>query len=673
MELPTVRFLQQTIARQSKVFKWRHLLLLILRTLAVAALVMVFLKPTISAPLAPKKGERVGAVILLDVSASMSYSAGGLSSLARAKSEALRVLDTLGSGDRANVVLSGAQATTLLSEPVRDMAALQTAVRAAQPTEEKADATSAVNLAVEQLAKTNAREKRLYLLSDFQRTNWAEVKFEGVAPDTKIVFVNTDAGTRDNAGIVSMKLRPATPRVGETVTVACEVMNASAGTRTLPVTLAVSGGGRYSQTISVGPFSSATAVFPLKFDTPQRMECTASIPADNFAIDDTRRAVIDLRQMAVVVLITDEDSKKPPSASFFLTRALQPDPQALSGFRVIATKPSQLNNPLLHSADVVVVCNAPQMPEQQFTALARYGAGGGSLVWFLCGDRIVQQITSLSKVVPTTDPLPFAIDSVSDLKGNGKGYVTLSEARYESPLLKAFKDPAAADLSRVKFSRFCTTTEVDHRAETLLKFEDGTAAAVRTNLGSGNLLLLNMTPSPAYSDLARQEAFLPLMHEFLKGLLRRDSDLREFLAGGAASATIPPSAVEKKPRVSCIGPKGSVPVTYEPTTGSVVIELAKRCGFYRIDSNGAPAASIAVNSSPDETDLRWIDPRELESQRQRSASFLAGAGGQGDSAEDFSKGKPLWPYLLAATMLLLFGEQALAKIKPRSRPQAGRA
>ena len=52
-----------------------------------------------------------------------------------------------------------------------------------------------------------------------------------------------------------------------------------------------------------------------------------------------RRAVIDLRQMANVVLITDEDAKKPPSASFFLTRALQPDPQALSGFRVVPVKP----------------------------------------------------------------------------------------------------------------------------------------------------------------------------------------------------------------------------------------------------------------------------------------------------------------------------------------------
>src|SRR6185369_11476916 len=78
MELPTVKFLQRTIAHQSRLFKWRHLLMLIVRTLAVTALVLMFLKPVLNSPLAASADERVGAVVVLDVSGSMSYSAGGL-------------------------------------------------------------------------------------------------------------------------------------------------------------------------------------------------------------------------------------------------------------------------------------------------------------------------------------------------------------------------------------------------------------------------------------------------------------------------------------------------------------------------------------------------------------------------------------------------------------------
>jgi hypothetical protein len=670
VDLPTIKFLERTLARQSSIFRWRHLLLLLLRTLAVAALVLVFLHPTLNSPLAASEADRAGAVLILDVSASMGYSAGGLNSLAAAKSEAIHALQALRSGDKANVVLCGAQPQPLFSEPTRDLESLQNAIRAVQPTEERGNPTAAINVAAEQLAKTNAQAKRLYLFSDFQRTNWADAKFDSIGQDTKIVFSGTDAGARDNIGLSSMRVKPSAPRVGQPIIVACEVFNSTGVGRTVPVTLTLSTGARASQTVALGPYSSATASFPVQFDTAQRVECTATIPGDNFALDDTRRAVIDLRQIASIVLITDEDAQRPPAASFFVARALDPDPVVRTGFRVSAVKPAALNNPVLQAADAVIVCGAPLMPPIQMEALSRYMSGGGTVIWFLTGDRLTEQAQELARHLPTADPLPFKVESVADLTGNGKGYVTLAEARYESPLLRAFKDPSASDLARIHFRRFCVTSEVDRRAETLLKYEDGTAAAVRSGVGSGNLLLVNMSPSPEWSDLAKQEAFLPLLHELLKGLMLREGDVREFTAGGAASATIPPSPSTKTAQIVCNGPQGVVPVVTDQTTGSVVIEKAGKCGFYRLASNGVAAATVAVNSHADESDLRWIDPRELEAPRQKSISYLAGASGQGTSVEDLNKGRPLWPWLLVATMLFLFTEQAIGRLKPRIRTSA---
>lgn len=664
LDLPTVRFLQKTLAQQSHLFRWRHLLLLLLRTLAVLALVVAFTKPTLNAPLAAAGGERAGVVLVLDVSGSMAYTAGGLSSLNRARNEAMKALDSLRPGDRVNVVLCGAQPVAALSQPGEDHGAVRNALRTAQVTEERADLAAAINVAVEQLAKTNARARRLYLFSDFQRTNWAEAKFETVPADTRLLFVNTEGSERENLGITSIRFRPATPRIGETVSLACEVFNSAPAARTAPITLSLSTGARFSQTVSLGPYSSATVSFPLQFDTPQRVECTASLPADNLALDDTRRAVIDLRQMPRVLLLTDENAAAPPSASYFLARALHPNPALPIGFRVQTVRPSALNQPLLASADAVVVCNAPQMPEAQYEALARYTTGGGNLVWFLYGDRIGRLIDGLARRLPASEPMPFRVEGVTDLTGNGKGYVTLAEARYESPLLKAFKDPAAADLTRMRFQRICSTTEVDPRAEVLLKFEDGTAAAVRAGEGSGNLLLVNMSPAPAWSDLARQEAFLPLMHEFLKGILARDTGVREFVPGGAASASLPPSPGTKAPRVTCAGPDGDVPAAADPVTGSVVLERVKRSGFYHIDSGGRPAAALAVNPHADESDLRSLDPRELESQRQKELTYLTGMNGRSAGVADLTKGRPLWHYLLLLALLFLFLEQWLGRLKP---------
>jgi len=668
--LPTVRFLQRAIAQQSRLYRVRRLLLLILRTLAVAALITAFLKPTIISRLGTTGTERTAVVIVLDTSASMGYSAAGISAFSSARNEALRVLDALKPGDKANVILCDSQPKPILSDPADDYGALARGLRAAEVTEERGEPAAAINLAVEQLDKARGKTKRIYLFSDFQRTNWANVKFDAVPAAIQLLFVSANSGRTMNVGITNIRTYPTTPHVGEPITAECEVFNSSDGVRHVPVTLALSNGGRSTQSLDIAPYSSASANFALQFDTPSEVECMVTIPGDNMPADDTRRMVIDLRRMATVVLITDEDVSRAPNGSFFVARALRPDPTGQAGFRVIPVKPLDLNNPLLHAADAVIVCNAPRMPEQQYHALSRYVTNGGSLLWFLYGSQISAQLNALGRQLPAAEPLPLQVDHTVDLSGNGKGYVTLTEARYDSPLLKAFKDPAAADLSHIHFKRICTTSEVDPRAETLLKYDDGTAAAVRTGEGSGSLLLVNMSPDPAWSDLARQQAFLPLLHEFLKGLLTRELGVHDFVAGGAASATIPTEAGHPITRVACTGPDGDVAITTDPVTGSVVIDRAKRCGFYHIAAENRTVGDIAVNMSADETDLRTIDPRELESDRRRQNSYFAGTGVMDTEVGDLGKGRPLWPYLILITLLCLFVEQWVCGLTAKVRKRA---
>ena len=667
-DLPTAKFLRKSVAQQSKFWRWRQLLVLLLRMLAVAALVFAFAKPTWVSPLARKPGERTGAVVVLDVSLSMGYNGGGVSTLSKAKAAAIDAISGLRTGDQASLVLCGAQATVPIAEPTIDISLVQAAIKAANVTEDRADASGAVSVAVEQLAKTNADGRRLYIVSDFQRTNWSNVKFDGVPANTKIIFVSVDNGDRDNLGLTSLRTRPALPRVGETVTVQAEVFNSSRGPRIVPVDLKLSDGQHYARSVSVGPYSSANVSFPVAFDHPERVEVTATLPADNLAADNVRRAVIDLQQMATVVLITNEDVNAPTSATYYLARALHPDLKSNSGFRVVTVKPEALNNPILKSADAVIVCNAPSMPAEQYEALARYTTGGGNLIWLLYGDRTALELTEFAKHLPKAEPLPIHLQSVQNLAGQAKGFASLAEARYDSRLLKAFKDTAAESLTKVKFFKFYITGEVDPRAELLLKFEDGTPAALRTGEGSGNLLLLNMSPSPSWSDLARQPVFLPLMHEFLKGILLKDAAQREVAPGGSASTTIAPTAAA----LTCMGPDNKpIAATLDKTTGSVIVDDVKLAGFYRLWAGNEAVATMVVNPHADESDLRPIDPRELESERQKEVSYLATAAGDG-GARELDRGEPLWQYALLAAALFLLCEQALARVRPKIAARAAR-
>lgn len=660
--LPTFRFLQRSIARQSRIFRLRHLLLLLLRTLLVALLVFVFIKPVLVAPLgAASAGGRV-ALIVLDTSLSMGYRHGGIRSFQKAQAQAARILDGLGAGDRANVVLAGAAPVALHPKPTTDAAALQQAIRSATATEERCDVLAAMALAVEQLGRVETGRKELYLVSDFQRTNWAEVKLEAVPGTTKVIFVGTEEGERENLAVTGIKLRPAVPRAGDDITALVEVWNGTPGARAIPVTFHAGDQPPQTQTVRVPPFASGMAAFPAKFGQPGRHLCTASLQPDALPEDNTRWQVVDLQHSLTVYLLTDENAGASPSGSYFISRALNPTPEVPGGVRVIPKRATDLQDADLQAADAVILSNVITMPADRLPAIKRYVEGGGALLVFLYGEHVRAQMEALHRLAGQGEGLAFLPTGSVDVRRQGKGYVNLAEARFESRLLRIFKDPSAADLGKIRFYRFFLTTEPDPRAEVLLKFEDGTPAAARRAIGAGGILLCNFSPSPADSDLARQEVFPPLLHELLKGMASKETERREFTPGGAASATIPPS----KGAVTATGPDGqSVLITVDRAGGGVVIERAEKAGLYTITADGREAAVVAVNIHPDETDLRTIDPRELQSERDRAPAYLVGTSGKDASLEDLTMNRPLWPYLLLAAFGTLVMEQLVAGLGAR--------
>lgn len=655
--LPTFHFLQRSIARQSRIFRLRHWLLLLLRTLLVALLVFVFIKPVLVAPLGAASTEGRVALIVLDASLSMGYRYGGIRSFQKAQAQAIRILDGLGSGDRANVVLAGATPIVLHARPTTDIAALRQAIRSATVTEERCDVPAAVALAAEQLSRVETGRKELYLVSDFQRTNWAEVKLEAVPSTTKVIFVGTEEGERENLAVMGIKLRPAVPRAGEDITALVEVWNGTPGPRAISVTLRAGDRPPQTQTVHVPPFASATAAFPVQFGQPGRYLCTASLQPDALPEDNTRWQVVDLQHSLRVYLLTDENTGASPCGSYFISRALNPTPEIPGGIRVIPKRATDLKEADLHAVDALLLSNVITLPADRLPAIQRYVEGGGALLVFLYGERVRAQMEALHRLAKQGEGLAFLPTEPVDVRRQGKGYVNLAEARFESRLLRIFKDPSAADLGKIRFYRFFLTTEPDPRAEVLLKFEDGTPAAARRAMGAGSILLCNFSPSPADSDLARQEVFPPLLHELLKGMASKEPERREFTPGIAASATIPPP----KGAVTAAGPDGqSIPIMVDKAGGGVVIERAEKAGLYTITADGQEAAVIAVNIHPDETDLRTIDPRELQSERNRVSTYLVGTSGKDTPLEDLSKNRPLWPYLLLAAFGVLVIEQLVA-------------
>src|ERR1700722_10727980 len=80
-EFSSIQRLRETIVQRSRVFRWRHLLLLLMRTLLLVLLLLAFLKPLLrrfGSSKAPQGGRAV--VLTIDHSLSMEYRAGGIGS-----------------------------------------------------------------------------------------------------------------------------------------------------------------------------------------------------------------------------------------------------------------------------------------------------------------------------------------------------------------------------------------------------------------------------------------------------------------------------------------------------------------------------------------------------------------------------------------------------------------
>src|SRR5579871_675556 len=73
-EFSSVKYIRETIAQRSRIFRWRHLLLLLLRTAFVGLLLLAFLKPLLRRfnSTADQKAARA-VVIIVDHSLGMEH------------------------------------------------------------------------------------------------------------------------------------------------------------------------------------------------------------------------------------------------------------------------------------------------------------------------------------------------------------------------------------------------------------------------------------------------------------------------------------------------------------------------------------------------------------------------------------------------------------------------
>ncbi len=661
----SLMFLEPSPPRLTKRSRLEHLLLLLLRCLALALLAFAFARPFFqeTSVQESESGLPARTVLLIDASASMRRE--GL--WAQARERAADLASQAGPSDQVAVVTFGRGVNTLLN--FEDWSAAPPAARRAladerlasqSPAWESTELGGAVVTAAEMLLDhdtPNPGPRRIVLISDLQA---------GSRVDALSAFEWPKG--------VQLLLEPLTVRPGTQASVQLVADAAdNEQTRAEPVVRVrvTNASDSRREAFKLGwdeAGGSGAAVNPLEIYVPPGQSRVVSLPVGD--LTRPRTAIVlegddetfdnrlfinppEKRQVRVLYLGSEAagDSRQP---LFFLQRAL--------------TGTARI--------DLSVVARAPEAPASADEAGAALvfvtdplsaAAAAGLRAQLQAGATVV----AAPKAAAFGPTLAALVDRPGLVLSEAKpaNYALLSDIDFRHPLFAAFADPRYSDFTKIHFwayRRLDAASLPEHRV--VARFDSGDPALIEIPVGQGRLLVLTSGWVPTDSQLSVSSKFVPLLYSMLElgGALPTAfvpyvvGDALPLPAGSAVAATV-------------TAPDGS---TQTLAAGTRAFAGAAAPGRYRMEAGGA-AVAYAVNLDPAESRLQPLSPDELE---QLGLPLALAEPDAAKTAErqillrgvETEGRQKLWRWFVIGALLILLIESVLAGLTARrASPQGG--
>ncbi|MEX0653607.1 MAG: BatA domain-containing protein [Phycisphaeraceae bacterium] len=665
---PTIALLDEAAASQSRLFKLRRLLLLLLRCLAVVLIVMGFAAPmwVDSRGEAATASDQVGVVILVDVSASTAQQVEGIAAMQSLRAAAGRTLDGLLSGaDVANVVHASARPRAVFAELTANLPAVRHELDTLTPTAERADFPAALAIAGE-LLHNHAGPRHLVIVTDLQHRNWADVPaaLAGHQPlpgDTRLTLVPLEMASAGNVGLGAPRLEPALLVAGEPGRASVAVSNHASSPRVVPVAMRLGDRDVDTATVSLEPGQTQRLSFDITLTEAGDHRLAFTIPDDALAIDNQVHLVAAVASRANVVVIGDDHPDEVGTVSYFLTRALAPHHDGRDRLVVRHVSSAEASAGHLHGAAAVVVSHVGRLSESLTRTLAEHVRDGGGLL-FLAGDGPVRENLLALNEAAEGAALPWEPGPRRNVAREA-ARLRLTQGEWDSRLLSVFDLRSRRALGDVRFHRVWAVQREHAEARMYLRYSDGTPALGGRMLGGGMVMVANFSPALQDSDFGQYGSFVALLQRVVHELQQAVASRADPLAGYPLTLVAHTGFDRERDGLQLLGPDGrALPQTeFGAIGGTLTADLlrAPQPGFYTLMQADRTLATAAVNVDPRESDLRQMDRADLAAALEQTGVAVTMREIATDEPLLNLRGTPLWGWMLAAAMLALAVEMAL--------------
>ena len=691
-----MRFLKLSFITRHRRLRIEELLLLILRTLLIAALVMALAGPFFANELLSQRPGR-DVVILLDSSFSMSLRDRQTTLFARARAEAEKIIDGLSGGDSVSVIAASRTPRMVLPQPVYDFERAKNALPHSASLD-SLDILKNLNHAISVLKKGINVDREIVIITDGQRHGWFTrdesrwryliEALESMKRKPRIFVLNvTRDSSVDNLGLGEIDLKRTVVGTDRDVRITVNVSNkGDLATGKRRISFAVDGKSPWTTGVKeLDAGKNGTVSFSHRFVEPGGHYIKAELEHDQLPPDDKAYFGLEVLDELPVLLIDGSPfAEAMKKDTLFLASALEPTPAYVVNPTVIG--PAELAKTDLGKYRAVVLANVPKLSRDvDIPKLERFVKGGGGLL-IAPGTRVKLEDYNRDLWQNGAGLLPVKILAVVGDEKNREEFLPVATNTLTHETLQLLADPERSDMDLIKvykhFKLAVPTTGsgasilmrlVDAGVDkTGVRVNDGDPLIVEKDFGRGRVMLIGCPLDMSWSNLPRRSSFVVLVHELIYYLSSPLLPARNVRAGDALIVELAEGSPANEVEFTTpLMRERKIPVERREGRRVAIFTDTREGGLYQITyagRRGPVNEYYVVNFDPDESDLSFLKKSSQEVLSAKSGITFFSNWHSLEVAMRAGKGKTeLWRWVALLVLALLLLEVFLTRLFSKRR------
>jgi hypothetical protein len=686
-----MQFLTGTPPRfRQRLLKLNELLVLLLRILAITALVLAFAQPLMqSGILARRAGETF---LIIDASLSTQrLASGAATAFAEEIATAGKALAALGERDTVRILVASDAPRWLTPAPLEatpgNRDALQSMLRALKPTDGSSDMVLAMAEALQAPPAEDRNSRHIVIISDATErpwhaadvTRWHAIQ-KAVTEASLPTVIDVAAAsppnpeTLANLAISRLIADHDTIAIGDAVLLTAEVRNVGAHSSAANEVVWQLDGNEAGRT-PLPPLASGVST-TLEFSMPcgdagSHVARAGISAADDLLADNA--AVVAIRTLDQIPILVVDGARRPNSADisetgFFLAAlghlpGVREPAKAQAAFRPTIIAPSELASQTLDPFFCIVIADAEKTDLPDATRLATHVAKGGGL-WMALGDRTNTE--RFNEVFPpsATGLSPVQLGRITnEVPDTAPGWRVLPPTE-PHPATMLLGDTKQLDIDKARVWRHHTVVEpIPANLGVLLALETHAPLVIEQAFGQGRVFI-QMTPlDRTWNNLPILQAYVPMVRDFIWRLVDGKVSRRN-LAAGETLRVMANSGVDAPFQVKL--PDGQ---TFAGTTdrGQVRFSGTFLPGIYQVEREKQAIELFSVPRLPDESDLKPLSDTTRRFASEHGVAFGDASVASATEPAAVRERKSIAPALLACALAFFILEAIFTLLFARQR------